>query len=136
MSTSSSFASLSGPDLTQLSSKRSSGGGNGINLGVNPWGDVAVPGGGHYGHDYYRVPAEPRSGRAPGPGHKITRARLIFPVVITVWVASQFLQGMPTAGNDDELEFGLAAGAPWAPWPAWLLASVARGPVPLPGPGL
>ena len=42
-------------------------------------------------------------------GHKITRARLIFPVVITVWVASQFLHGMPSAGNDAVLEFGLAA---------------------------
>jgi len=42
-------------------------------------------------------------------GHKITRARLIFPVVITVWVASQFLHGMPSAGNDTFLEFGLGS---------------------------
>jgi hypothetical protein len=41
-------------------------------------------------------------------GHKITRARLIFPLVVTVWVASQFLRGMPTAGNDTLLEAGLA----------------------------
>jgi hypothetical protein len=45
-------------------------------------------------------------------GHKITRARLIFPVVVTVYVASQFLHGIPTAGNDAFLETGFAvAGA-------------------------
>jgi hypothetical protein len=45
-------------------------------------------------------------------GHRITRARLLFPVVITVWVAVQFLHAIPTAGNDTVLEAGLAfAGA-------------------------
>jgi hypothetical protein len=41
-------------------------------------------------------------------GHKITRARLLFPVVVTVWVALQFLHAIPTAGNDAVLEAGLA----------------------------
>jgi hypothetical protein len=45
-------------------------------------------------------------------GHKITRARLAFPVVVTAWVAAQFLHGIPTAGNDAVLVAGLAlAGA-------------------------
>lgn len=42
-------------------------------------------------------------------GHKITRARLLLPVVVTVWVASSFLHGLPTAGNDTVLEAALAA---------------------------
>ena len=42
-------------------------------------------------------------------GHNVTRARLLFPVVITVWVASSFLRGLPTAGNDTALEATLAA---------------------------
>ena len=33
-------------------------------------------------------------------GHNITRARLLFPVVMTIWACSQFLHAMPTAGND------------------------------------
>ena len=41
-------------------------------------------------------------------GHKITRARLLFPVVVTAWVAAQFLHGLPTAGNDTVLEGTLA----------------------------
>jgi hypothetical protein len=41
-------------------------------------------------------------------GHKITRARLLFPVVITVWVAAQILHAIPTAGNDPVLEASLA----------------------------
>jgi hypothetical protein len=40
-------------------------------------------------------------------GHKITRARLVFPLVATVWVASQYLHTIPTAGNDTVLEIGL-----------------------------
>ena len=52
-------------------------------------------------------------------GHKVTRARLLLPVVATVWVASQFLHSIPTAGNDIALvtvlaligaALGLAAG--------------------------
>lgn len=41
-------------------------------------------------------------------GHKVTRARLLFPVVMTAWVASSFLHGLPTAGNDSLLEVTLA----------------------------
>jgi hypothetical protein len=41
-------------------------------------------------------------------GHKITRARLLLPVVVTLWVAAQFLHGLPTAGNDTVLEASLA----------------------------
>jgi hypothetical protein len=41
-------------------------------------------------------------------GHKITIARLLFPVIATVWVATQFLHSIPTAGNDVVLEAGLA----------------------------
>lgn len=41
-------------------------------------------------------------------GHKITRARLLLPVVATVWVASQFLHSIPTAGNDVALVAVLA----------------------------
>lgn len=45
-------------------------------------------------------------------GHKVTRARLLLPVVVTLWVAAQFLHGLPTAGNDVVLECALAlAGA-------------------------
>jgi len=33
-------------------------------------------------------------------GHKVTRARLVFPLVATVFVAAQFLHAIPTAGND------------------------------------
>lgn len=41
-------------------------------------------------------------------GHKITRARMLLPVVVTVWVASQFLHSVPTAGNDLALVGALA----------------------------
>jgi hypothetical protein len=45
-------------------------------------------------------------------GHKVTRARLLFPLLVTVFVASQFMRGIPTAGNDALLEASLAiAGA-------------------------
>jgi hypothetical protein len=40
-------------------------------------------------------------------GHKITRARLLLPVVLTVFAASQFLHAIPTAGNELVLEAGL-----------------------------
>src|SRR6202035_2564923 len=42
-------------------------------------------------------------------GHKVTRARLVFPLVATVFVAAQFLHAIPTAGNDLVLIVGLAA---------------------------
>jgi hypothetical protein len=42
-------------------------------------------------------------------GHRITKARLLLPVVATVWVAGQFLHSIPTAGNDVLLEAGLAS---------------------------
>lgn len=41
-------------------------------------------------------------------GHKMTFARLIFPLVATAWVGSQYLHTIPTAGNDTVLEIGLA----------------------------
>jgi len=41
-------------------------------------------------------------------GHKMTRARLLVPLVVTIWVASQFLHAIPSAGNDLVLEVGLA----------------------------
>src|SRR5271166_4069341 len=31
-------------------------------------------------------------------GHKVTKARLLFPLVVTVWVASQFLHAIAKAG--------------------------------------
>ena len=42
-------------------------------------------------------------------GHKVTRARLVFPLVATVFVAAQFLHAIPTAGNDLVLIVGFAA---------------------------
>ena len=42
-------------------------------------------------------------------GHKVTRARLLFPLVATVFVAAQFLHAIPTAGNDLVLIVGLAS---------------------------
>jgi len=42
-------------------------------------------------------------------GHHVTRARLVFPLVATVFVASQFLHSIPTAGNDLVLIVGFAA---------------------------
>jgi hypothetical protein len=45
-------------------------------------------------------------------GHKVTRARLVFPLVATAFVATQFLHAIPTAGNDLGLIVGFAlAGA-------------------------
>lgn len=45
-------------------------------------------------------------------GHKITRARLLVPVVATFWFCLQILHTIPTAGNDVVLEASLAcAGA-------------------------
>ena len=42
-------------------------------------------------------------------GHRITRARMLLPVVATAYVALQFLHTIPTAGNDVALEAALAA---------------------------
>jgi hypothetical protein len=33
-------------------------------------------------------------------GHKVTRARLVFPLVTTIFGAAQFLHAIPTAGSD------------------------------------
>ena len=33
-------------------------------------------------------------------GHKVTKARLVVPLVVTVYVCSNVLRGIPTAGND------------------------------------
>ena len=41
-------------------------------------------------------------------GHKVTRARLVFPLVATVFVAAQFLHAIPTSGNDLQLIIGFA----------------------------
>ena len=43
-------------------------------------------------------------------GHKITVARLLVPVVMTVWFASQILHAIPTTGNDVVLEASLGPG--------------------------
>jgi hypothetical protein len=40
-------------------------------------------------------------------GHKVTVARLLLPVILTIWGASQFLQTLPTAGGDLALESSL-----------------------------
>ena len=45
-------------------------------------------------------------------GIKVTKAALLVPVVMTVWIASSLLHAIPTAGNDLVLEIGGAlAGA-------------------------
>jgi hypothetical protein len=41
-------------------------------------------------------------------GHKVTRMRLLVPVLMTLWAASQILHTIPTAGNDLTLEATLA----------------------------
>ncbi|MGA3218408.1 MAG: hypothetical protein ABSE77_04910 [Acidimicrobiales bacterium] len=40
-------------------------------------------------------------------GHKITVVRLVVPIAMTLWAASQFLSTIPTAGNDPLLEAAL-----------------------------
>lgn len=59
-------------------------------------------------------------------GHKITRARLLLPVAATVWVASQFLHSIPTAGNDVVLVAVLAAVGAALGMAAGLATSVRR----------
>ena len=59
-------------------------------------------------------------------GHKITRARLLVPVLLTVWVASQFLHSLPTAGNDVALEMALASLGAALGLAAGLVTSVRR----------
>lgn len=44
-------------------------------------------------------------------GHKITKARLVFPLVVTIWVCTSILHGIPTAGNDLVLVVGGMLGA-------------------------
>jgi hypothetical protein len=39
-------------------------------------------------------------------GIKVTKAALLFPVVMTAWIATSLLQSIPTAGNDLVLEIG------------------------------
>ena len=39
-------------------------------------------------------------------GIKVTKAALLFPVVMTVWIATSLLKTLPTAGNDLVLELG------------------------------
>jgi hypothetical protein len=59
-------------------------------------------------------------------GHKITRARLLLPVVLTVFAASQFLHAIPTAGNDVVLESVLAVLGASLGVAAGLVTSVSR----------
>jgi hypothetical protein len=42
-------------------------------------------------------------------GHKVTKARLVFPLVVTIWLCTSFLHGIPTAGNDLVFVVGAAA---------------------------
>ncbi len=42
-------------------------------------------------------------------GRKLTVRNLVLPVAIVVWVATQYLRGIPTSGNDLILETGGAA---------------------------
>lgn len=45
-------------------------------------------------------------------GITVTKAALLFPVVMTVWIATSLLKAIPTAGNDLALELaGATAGA-------------------------
>jgi hypothetical protein len=63
-------------------------------------------------------------------GHKITRARLLTPVVMTLWAASQFVHNIPTAGNDLVLETSLAVLGAGLGLAAGLATSVKRmGPI-------
>lgn len=63
-------------------------------------------------------------------GHKITRARLLIPVVMTLWAASQFVHNIPTAGNDVVLEMTLAVVGAGLGLAAGLATSVKRmGPI-------
>jgi hypothetical protein len=59
-------------------------------------------------------------------GHKVTRARLVFPLVVTVFVAAQFLHAIPTTGNDLVLIIGLACMGAALGAGAGLLTSVRR----------
>jgi len=59
-------------------------------------------------------------------GHKVTRARLVFPLVATVFVAAQFLHVIPTAGNDLVLIVGFAAAGAALGAGAGLLTTVRR----------
>ena len=59
-------------------------------------------------------------------GHKVTRARLVFPLVATVFVAAQFLHAVPTAGNDLVLIIGFSCVGAALGAGAGLLTSVRR----------
>ena len=59
-------------------------------------------------------------------GHKITAARLLFPVVMTFWFASQILHAIPTAGNDVVLETSLALVGAFLGVAAGLATSIGR----------
>ena len=70
-------------------------------------------------------------------GHKVTKARLVLPLVVTIWVCISILRGIPTAGNDLVLVVGgTAFGATLEPWPHWprRFAATARAPLPRPAP--
>lgn len=58
--------------------------------------------------------------------HTVTRARLMLPLVATVFVAAQFLHAIPTAGNDLVLVVGFAAAGATLGAGAGLLTAVRR----------
>ena len=66
-------------------------------------------------HDNDRIRPELRTcrpDRVQIRGIKVTKAALLFPVMMTLWVAASLLKSIPTAGNDLTLELGGAvAGA-------------------------
>jgi hypothetical protein len=88
-------------------------GGEAIHPPINPWADADLPPLSDTGlmtiSDYLMNIALIALVILQIRGHKVTRARLVFPLVATVFVASQFLHAIPTAGNDLILIVGLAA---------------------------
>ncbi|HEY8727938.1 MAG TPA: hypothetical protein VIL94_00030 [Acidothermaceae bacterium] len=59
-------------------------------------------------------------------GITITKAALVFPVVMTVWIATSLLHAIPTAGNDLYLEVGGAVAGATLGALAGLTTSVTR----------
>ena len=53
-------------------------------------------------------------------GIKVTKAALLFPVVMTLWIATSLLKAIPTARQRPVLESAARWPArPWARWPGW-----------------
>jgi hypothetical protein len=59
-------------------------------------------------------------------GIKVTKAALVFPVVMTVWIATSLLKTIPTGGNDLVLEIGGALAGATLGTCAGLATSVCR----------